>query len=218
MNKLPGTLRPDVAEYSSLVGGISELLEAAWHASARAVNALMTATYWEIGRRIVVFEQHGRQRAEYGERLLEKLSSDLTARFGRGFGLVQVRIMRWFFLAYSEIRQSPIDELGASPIALAIRQSAIEESLRATPGILQRLANRFPLAWTPCTRRLRVRNPPPRQFYEAEALRGGSSVPQFERQMGPQFYGRTPLSRNETAILSERCHRCCCRGGASSWS
>ena len=65
---------------------------------------------------------------EYGERLLEKLSSDLTARFGRGFGLVQVRIMRQFFLAYSEIRQSPIDEFGASPVAPVIRQSAIEES------------------------------------------------------------------------------------------
>jgi hypothetical protein len=60
---------------------------------------------------------------EYGERLLEKLSSDLTARFGRGFGLVQVRIMRQFFLAYSEIRQSPIDE-----------------SPRATPRIPHRAA------------------------------------------------------------------------------
>ena len=53
MNKPPGTLRPNITEYSSLVGGIGKLLESARHASARAVNALMTATYWEIGRRIV---------------------------------------------------------------------------------------------------------------------------------------------------------------------
>src|ERR1035437_3034267 len=123
MKKPLETLHPKVTDYSSLVGGIGELLEAARHASARAVNALMTATHWEIGRRIVEFEQHGRQRAEYGERLLEKLSSDLIARFGRGFGLVQVRIMRQFFLAYSEIRQSPIDE-----------------SPRATPRIPHRAA------------------------------------------------------------------------------
>jgi hypothetical protein len=73
MKKPPETLRPDVTDYSSLVGSTGELLEAARRASTRAVNALMTATYWEIGRRIVEFEQHGKQRAQYGERLLEKL-------------------------------------------------------------------------------------------------------------------------------------------------
>lgn len=56
MRKPPETLRPDVTDYSSLVGSTGELLEAARRASARAVNALMTATYWEIGRRIVEFE------------------------------------------------------------------------------------------------------------------------------------------------------------------
>lgn len=45
----------------------------------------MTATYWEIGRRIVEFEQGGKERATYGDELLERLAEDLTARFGRGF-------------------------------------------------------------------------------------------------------------------------------------
>jgi hypothetical protein len=43
-------------EYGGLMGGIAELLETARRAAARTVNALMTATYWEIGRRIVEFE------------------------------------------------------------------------------------------------------------------------------------------------------------------
>jgi hypothetical protein len=64
---------------SRRVSGIGELLEAARHAFSGTVNALMTATYWEIGRRIVEFEQHGRQRAQYGEELLLRLSADLTA-------------------------------------------------------------------------------------------------------------------------------------------
>ena len=51
--------------------------------SARTVNAIMTATYWEIGRRIVESEQEGKRRAGYGEELLKKLSADLTGRFGR---------------------------------------------------------------------------------------------------------------------------------------
>lgn len=53
---------PVVANYSGLVGGISELLDAARRASVRTVNAFMTATYWEVGRRIVEFEQGGEKR------------------------------------------------------------------------------------------------------------------------------------------------------------
>jgi len=60
------TPRATGCDYSGLVGGIDQLLETARRASARAVNAFMTATYWEIGRRIVEFEQGGADRAKYG--------------------------------------------------------------------------------------------------------------------------------------------------------
>jgi hypothetical protein len=53
--------------YTNIHSGIVELLEASRPASIRGVNALMTATYWEIGRRIIEFEQKGDRRAEYGE-------------------------------------------------------------------------------------------------------------------------------------------------------
>jgi hypothetical protein len=46
------------------------------------VNALMTATYWEIGRRIVQSEQAGEKRAEYGDVLIQRLAKDLSASFG----------------------------------------------------------------------------------------------------------------------------------------
>jgi hypothetical protein len=88
------------AEYGGLIGGIAELLEAARRTAARTVNALMTATYWEIGRRIVEFEQQGATRAGYGEQILSKLSHDLTARFGRGFGVDNLQRFRSFFLSY----------------------------------------------------------------------------------------------------------------------
>jgi hypothetical protein len=102
-----------------------ELLQAARRASARTVNAIMTATYWEIGRRIVQLEQRGRHRADYGKHLLERLSADLTSRCGRGFGLIQIRVMRQFFLAYPAIRQSAIDELSPCSITPQIPKSVI---------------------------------------------------------------------------------------------
>ncbi len=60
--------RPD-AEYTDVRSGIVELLKTAHAVSARSINAVMTATYWEIGRRIVESEMRGETRADYGERL-----------------------------------------------------------------------------------------------------------------------------------------------------
>ena len=74
--------RPD---YDAVLAGVVELLETARRASARVVNSLMTATYWEMGRRIVEGEQGGQRRASYGEVLIVRLAADLMPRFGRGF-------------------------------------------------------------------------------------------------------------------------------------
>src|SRR6266571_8144658 len=84
--------------YDKIRAEIVELLKTARSAAARNVNALMTATYWEIGRRIVQSEQAGEKRAEYGELLIKRLAKDLSASFGRGFGprnLAQMRSFYW---------------------------------------------------------------------------------------------------------------------------
>jgi hypothetical protein len=83
--------------YAGLVSGISDLLETACRTNARTINALMTAKYSEIGRRIVEFEQGGEKRAEYGKALLERLSNDLTARYGRGFARPNLIRFRQFY-------------------------------------------------------------------------------------------------------------------------
>jgi len=70
-------------DYSGLHGAIVALLEAGRRAAARSINALMTAVYWEIGRRIVEFEQGGQDRAAYGDTLISRLGEDLSCRFGR---------------------------------------------------------------------------------------------------------------------------------------
>ena len=88
------------ANYASLIGTIRSLVETARHSAARSVNALMTATYWEIGRRIVEFEQRGEKRAGYGQELLKRLAGDLSAKFGRGFGVDNLELFRAFYLTF----------------------------------------------------------------------------------------------------------------------
>ena len=184
------------AGYAGIHGGIVELLDAARQAAARSVNALMTASYWEVGRRIVEAEQQGKRRAGYGEQLIERLSADLTVQFGRGFGVNNLENMRRFFLAYprSEISQTLSGKLGGGP--------ASENSQTVSGNLsLVELAQVFTLPWSAYVRLLSVKDDHARRFYEAEALRGGWSVRQLDRQIGSQFYERTALSKNKAAML-----------------
>ena len=166
--------------YANIHGGIVQLLDSARHAVVRSVNALMTASYWEIGRRIFEAEQKGRRRAGYGEQLLTRLSIDLTARFGRGFSPDNLENMRRFFMAY------PLD--------------SISETLSRKLN-LSELAQTFTLPWSAYVRLLSVTDAGARRFYETEALRGGWSVRQLDRQIGSQFYERTMLSKDKAAML-----------------
>jgi hypothetical protein len=87
-------------DYENARAGIVELLKAARSAVVRNVNAIMTAAYWETGRRIVILEQGGEHRAGYGESLIEQLAGDLTRQFGKGFGQTNLKQMRSFYLAW----------------------------------------------------------------------------------------------------------------------
>lgn len=196
-------------EYGRLIGDISELLESARRASARAVNVFMTATYWEIGRRIVEFEQEGR-RAIYGEELLDRLSADLVRRFGRGFGPTNLKLMRKFYLTHEDLEkgQTPSDLLFPKPAAQ--KGQTVSDLSHTKQSLLpfheterNRLASRFPLPWSAYVRLLAVKNQHARRFYEVEALRGGWSVRQLGRQINSQFYERTALSRDKAAMLKK---------------
>jgi DUF1016 N-terminal domain len=77
--------------YNTMRAGIVEVLQAVRVAAARNVNSIMTAAYWEIGRRIVHSEQRGESRADYGKRLIKQLATDLSKQFGRGFGSTNLK-------------------------------------------------------------------------------------------------------------------------------
>ncbi len=83
-----------------LYGRIQAILAEARSQAWRAVNSAMVAAYWEIGRAIVEDEQHGRDRAEYGEQLLAGLSQRLKSEFGQGFDRTNLHRMKLFYLSY----------------------------------------------------------------------------------------------------------------------
>ncbi len=188
----------ELAGYSTALVEIVELLEDARHLASRSVNTIMTAAYWETGRRIVEIEQKGKGRADYGEQVIDRLSRDLTARLGRGFGRRNLFQMRAFYLTYGEIVQTASAQSEGTPGPDTTPRQGLK-SLQRLPD--DRLRQAFPLSWSHYVKLLAVKNPKAREFYEAEALRGGWTIKQLNRQINSQFYERTALSRNKAAML-----------------
>lgn len=161
-------------EYQKILGDITQAVEHARLAAVRTVNSTITSTYWQIGRRIVDYEQAGERRATYGEALLGRLSVDLSTRFGRGFSPRNLAQMRAFYLAW--------------PILQTLSAKSDEPA--------------FSLPWSHYVRLLAVKRSEARAFYEAEAFRGGWTARQLERQIASQFFERAALSRDKAAMLT----------------
>ena len=184
--------------YRHLQTDIAGLLRRARGLAVRSVNAVMTASYWEVGRRIVEAEQKGKRRAAYGEQLIQQLAVDLTKEFGRGFSEVNLKQMRRFHLAWptQKIRQTLSAEFNH-------QGQEGEMTLLLEPLTLTDLAQAFPLSWSAYVCLLSVDSEDARQFYENEALRIGWSVRQLKRQIDSQFFERSLLSKNKKAMLSK---------------
>ena len=97
MNSDSLTVHPN---YQELLQHVGDTLEQGRSRAAAAVNTAVVATYWEIGRQIVEYEQGGSAKAEYGSALLKKLSRDLTDLYGSGFGMSNINKMRKLYLTY----------------------------------------------------------------------------------------------------------------------
>ncbi len=210
--------------YDGFVSDLIAVLSESRRASARTVNSIMTATYWEVGRRIVDFEQGGKMRAGYGDELIRRLARDLTGRFGRGFSARNLHQMRLFYRIWPisqtlsaqfgegpesgvEIWQTPsaksragTDGSGVNSRALSAKPRGRNES-GANACSSHGVRPEFLLTWSHYVRLMAVKNNGARQFYEAEALRGGWTVRQLDRQIGSQFFERVALSRNKEVML-----------------
>ncbi|MGO9114071.1 MAG: DUF1016 N-terminal domain-containing protein [Thermoguttaceae bacterium] len=192
-NKKAAVMLLSESGYDGLLTGISELLERARRMSARSVNSILTATYWEIDRRIVEFEQGGKARAEYGEELVEKLAHDLRAKHGRGFSVRNVWNMKAFYLGWENVQTPSAQFEGRVRFAptegeivkTASAESSPRNEMRSTassesahlpvpvsprPGFGQvALVGAFPLSWSHYVRLLSVTTARAQAFCEAEA-------------------------------------------------
>ncbi len=93
---------PKSDQTGTLYRQIRAVLEDARSRAYRAINFTMVQAYWQIGRLLVESEQKGKIRAAYGKAVLQGVADRLTAEFGKGYTVRNLRYMRQFFLTFSK--------------------------------------------------------------------------------------------------------------------
>jgi len=174
-----------------LIGDIREIISQARSLTRRSVNSLQVVSNYLIGMRIVVEEQGGQERAEYGKETLQSLSEKLTSEFGKGYSHRNLKYMRQFYLAYS------LEIEGKSQTL-----SGVFEAQK----IVQTLSAQLPLSWSHYLFLMGISNLDERRFYEIESTNENWSLRELKRQFDSSLYERLALSRDKEGVkkLSEQ--------------
>ena len=199
--------------FESLVGRINQVQDMLQAQTAHAINLAVTARNWLVGFYIVEFEQHGEDRARYGENLLKNLAKRLNRR---GLGERRLYEFRLTYIIYPQIGQVIADYIAKNnrqdilrlPTAkLQIVENLEDENLRLltakshgeewqTPA--DRLFNR--LSATHLVLLSNIKDPLKRAFYEQETIRGCWTVKELDRQISSQYYERMGLSKDKKGL------------------
>ena len=177
-----------------------------------AVNRAATVRNWCFGVFIVEYEQNGKDRAQYGERLIERLSASLTERGMKGVSVTALKLCRQFYLAYPEIGQTLTDQFeiplhkSISDVGLHVKSSigqTLSDQLTVSERQLERHRKRLiaTLSFSHFVEIIQLDEPLKRLFYEIECINGNWSVRELKRQIGSLLYERTGLSRDKDTLL-----------------
>jgi len=160
---------------SKFYNGIRRILRKARESAYRAVNSAMVEAYWLIGRQIVEEEQGGKERADYGAKIIQGLAKKLTHEFGKGFTKTNLKYFRQFYLSFSvkSIGHTVCDQL------------------------------RKELSWSHYRLIMRVKNTNARQYYMEEAAENNWSVRALNRQINSSYYQRLLASKNKESVEKE---------------
>lgn len=191
------SISASLIDYDTLISSIAQAHEEAQHNAVQAVNVTLTLRNWLIGYHIVEYEQHGRDRAKYGDKLIDNLVQDLRRRIGRGFGRRNLFLFREFYLRYP-IVQSLIAQFGltlSAPSSVALKPLDWQDE-----DYFTRLFQKLP--WTHFIELIRMDDPLKRAFYEIETISNRWSVRELKRQIDSLLYERVGLSRDKEGVIA----------------
>ena len=185
------------SEENIFIKDLRTIVYAARDTSYRMANIMQVLQNWLIGRRIVVQEQQGRARADYGKHIIELASLSLSEAFGRGFSETQVRNYRKFYLAFSNllIQQT-------APAEFRSRLASIQQTMPAE-SVSDGIVLPVQLSWSHYERLIRIADPKARMWYMQEAATQQWDYRTLKRNIDSQYYYRlnqTPEVKRQEVI------------------
>lgn len=185
------------SEENIFIKDLRTIVSAARDTSYRMANIMQVLQNWLIGRRIVVQEQQGRARADYGKHIIELASLSLSEAFGRGFSETQVRNYRKFYLAFSNllIQQT-------MPAEFRSRLASIQQTMPAE-SVSDGIVLPVQLSWSHYERLIRIADPKARMWYMQEAATQQWDYRTLKRNIDSQYYYRlnqTPEVKRQEVI------------------
>ena len=184
------------ADDAQFISDIKAIVYTAKQKAYQAADIYQVVSNWLVGRRIVEQEQHGQERAQYGKHIVELASEALTAEFGKGYSVVNIKSFRKFYLTFNNllIGQTPSAQSGND---LTIKGQSVSAELE--------LAKMLPsnLSWSHYERLMRIKNEDERDWYMREAAQENWGVRTLNRNIGSQYYHRllqTPESKRGEVI------------------
>lgn len=196
------------ADDRQFISDIKAIVYTAKHKAYQAADIYQVVSNWLVGRRIVEQEQHGRDRAEYGKRIIELASDALTAEYGKGYSVANVKSFRKFYLTFRDL---PIGQTVSAQFNTSIKEkvsnnSRSDVSIKGqTLSAELELAKLLPynLSWSHYERLMRINDDDERDWYMREAASEGWSVRTLNRNIGSQYYYRllqTPESKRGEVV------------------
>jgi predicted nuclease of restriction endonuclease-like (RecB) superfamily len=171
-------------KYNDLLKNIGSAIETGRNNALSALNEHILLTYWDIGRHIVEFEQHGSKRAEYGTALINNLSADLKLRHGKGFSRSNIKLMRLFYINYPKFQTSGKFQKS---------QTSGKSGKSQTSG---------KLTWSHYSELIGVSDDMARGFYEQQGTKENWSVRELKRQIDSALFQRLALSKDKKGVLA----------------
>ena len=184
------------ADDAQFISDIKAIVYTAKQKAYQAADIYQVVSNWLVGRRIVEQEQQGQERAQYGKHIVELASEALTAEFGKGYSIVNIKSFRKFYLTFNNllIGQTMSAQSGNGLTIKGLTVSAELELAKMLPSNL---------SWSHYERLMRIKNEDERDWYMREAAGENWSVRTLDRNIGSQYYHRllqTPESKRGEVV------------------
>lgn len=172
---------------------VLQLHDSAYSATVKAINRFATIRNYVIGFYIVEYEQHGNDRAKYGDRLLKRLAESVNKR---GINETILKNCRRFYLAYPQIK------VYLTTISPTASEKSLEKSPTASDNFITPAAELVSkLSFSHIVEILTIDDPLARFFYETECIRCCWSVKELRRQISTNLYFRAGVSQKPELLL-----------------